>query len=215
MISTRNLAQLPAIATLKARSQALAMLDAILCPEWEYRYYSFNAHWSETEMMASMRNGSGDEYFILFTPAGAILKGFAHEAPMSPYGFAPPQVWPGVLDTVPREFAAFLTEPAFNLEDTTFCVWRTGPEAAWQHGPIKFPAAPDPDGSQELLALLDGDPQTYRDYAEANYARALPLETIRHVYNQHPLTQPLVAALNSERVLADLAAEQAEIGYPG
>ena len=26
--------------------------------------------------MASMRNGSGDEYFLLFGGAGAILKGF-------------------------------------------------------------------------------------------------------------------------------------------
>lgn len=32
--------------------QALAMLDAIVCPDWEGRYYSFNVSWGEAEAMA-------------------------------------------------------------------------------------------------------------------------------------------------------------------
>ena len=44
-ISTRNLEGLPDVTRLKRLLQSLAMLDAILMPEWEYRYYSFNAHW--------------------------------------------------------------------------------------------------------------------------------------------------------------------------
>ncbi len=50
-----------------------------MSPEWEYRYYSINSKWDEGEMMASMRNGSGDEYFILFDSHGAIMKGFDHD----------------------------------------------------------------------------------------------------------------------------------------
>ena len=46
--------------------------------------------------MASMRNGSGDEYFILFNLHGAIMKGFAHESPMSPWANDAKQIWPGV-----------------------------------------------------------------------------------------------------------------------
>ena len=34
----------------------LALLDAIIEPEWEYRYYSYNSHWSESEEMASLRD---------------------------------------------------------------------------------------------------------------------------------------------------------------
>jgi hypothetical protein len=37
--------------------------------------YSFNSKWGEGEMMASMRNGSGDEYFILFDSHGVIMPG--------------------------------------------------------------------------------------------------------------------------------------------
>ncbi|SNR93431.1 hypothetical protein SAMN05216276_1001307 [Streptosporangium subroseum] len=37
-------AQLPEIPVLRAHCRALAMLDAILSPEWEYRYHSADAH---------------------------------------------------------------------------------------------------------------------------------------------------------------------------
>ena len=101
MLSSRTLNQLPTIEVLNRLCQSLAMLDAIVCPAWEYRYYSYNAHWDSGEAMASMRNGSGDSYFLLFTPTGAILKGFGADAIMSPYRHTPPQVWPGILDKVP------------------------------------------------------------------------------------------------------------------
>jgi len=42
MISTRNLAELPEPEALKKLASALAMLDAIIEREWEYRYYSYN-----------------------------------------------------------------------------------------------------------------------------------------------------------------------------
>jgi hypothetical protein len=215
MISTHDLSHLPDIDHLKSLSQSLAMLDAILCPEWEYRYYSFNARWSDGEMMASMRNGSGDAYFILFTPAGAILKGFAHEAMMTPYTSDPPRIWPGVLDVVPSVFAAFLTEPAFVIEETTFCIWRTYHGSAWQRGNIQFPDHSDPDGSQGLLAILDGDPHTYQAYAETNYERSINLDAIVQVYNHQPLTATLVATINPDLSFANIAADQEEIGYPG
>ncbi len=70
---------LPSIAEIRCITQSLAMLDAILCPEWEYRYYSFNSAWGPSEEMASMRNGSGDDWFLLLDATGAALKGFAHE----------------------------------------------------------------------------------------------------------------------------------------
>lgn len=37
---------LPSIPSLRAITQSLAMLDAIFCPEWQYRYYSFNCSWA-------------------------------------------------------------------------------------------------------------------------------------------------------------------------
>lgn len=177
----RDLSHLPDIDPLRRQLQSMAMLDAILSPEWEYRYYSFNAGWREGEQMGSMWNGGGDEFFALFIQHGCFLKGFAHEAQMSPWAVDPPRVWPGVLEAVPPEFAECLEEPAFNMEDTTFCIWRRHEDASWQHGPVQWPDGPDPDGSSELLALLDGRPETYQEWAEGYYEQEVRREAVAHI----------------------------------
>src|SRR6185295_5374239 len=102
-ISTRKLALLPDVDRLRAILQSMALLDAILSPEWESRYYSFDAHWSEDGQMGSMRNGEGDEFFCHFDEKGCFLKGFVHEAHMTPYRCAPKKPWPGILTSVPAE----------------------------------------------------------------------------------------------------------------
>ncbi|WP_321184063.1 hypothetical protein [Embleya scabrispora] len=53
--------RLPEISMVRDRSRAMAMLDAIMSPDWELRYFSFDSRWSPTEEMVSMRNGSGIE----------------------------------------------------------------------------------------------------------------------------------------------------------
>lgn len=77
---------LPGIPQLRDLCRSMAVLEAILNPEWSSRYHSYDAGWGPGEEMASMNNGSGDEYSIVFSAAGAYIRGFAHEAVMSPYG---------------------------------------------------------------------------------------------------------------------------------
>jgi hypothetical protein len=214
MISTRDLSLLPDISRLRHTLQAMAMLDAVLCPEWELRYYSFNVNWAVGQQMGSMRNGTGDEFFAHFGAAGCWLKGFAHEYPMSPYYMNPPRLWPGVLDTVPATFADCLCEPAFSVDDTTFCIWRQHDDSRWQVGPVEFPLAyPDPDGSEFLLSDLDGRPETYQAWATDYYEREVELAAVAHVYRHSPLTPELIARLNPEMSLAELASDISEIGY--
>ncbi len=214
MISTRSHNGLPDVAGLRRLLQSMAMLDAILSPAWESRYYSFNAHWAAGRQMGSMRDGSGDHFFALFDEAGCFFKGFAHEAPMSPFERARPGVWPSVLDSVPAEFVSSLEEPAFAIEETTFCLWRRNSDASWQVGAIDFPAGPDPDGSLGLLAPLDGRPETYRAWAEGYYEQDVGLAEVRHVYAHKPLTRALVSRLNPNASMVELAADIEEIGYP-
>lgn len=212
VISTADLSLLPDIQTLRRLTQSLALLDAILYPEWEDRFYSFNAHWSEGQEMASMRDGAGNEYFCVFSAAGAVLKGFDHESRMSPYQFDPPQLWPGVLETLPAEFRAILSDAAFMLEDTTFCIWRTPDQTHWQRGDIQFPDGNHRDGSEDLLYILDGDPETYQHWAEESYEE-VDLVAVRHIYAHQPLTEEIVTRLNPETSLEALRADLAEIGY--
>lgn len=205
--------ELPEIDSLKLLCQSLAMLDAILSPEWEYRYYSFDSKWGSEQMMASMRNGEGDSYFILFDKNGAIIKGFDHESPMSPYANKSNQVWPGVLDDVPDVFHHFLNEPAFAIEDTTFCIWRRKDDLSWNKGQIIYPDNNDPDGSGWLLTILNGNPTTYQEFAEAYYEKAISLSAIDQIYNHRPLTKEIIASLNGDASIEELKSDIDEIGY--
>ncbi len=108
MISTRSLSGLPDIAGLRRLTRSLAMLDAILCTDWESRYYSFNSKWADGELMASMRNGSGDQWFALFTEAGVAIHGLAHESPM----FREGNPWSGIWDSLPGDAVAAVYDHA-------------------------------------------------------------------------------------------------------
>ncbi|MGW1022846.1 hypothetical protein ACWD4J_03880 [Streptomyces sp. NPDC002577] len=211
--------QLPDIAVLREHCRSMAILEAVLSPEWADRYHSFNRHWSDTESIASMRNGSGDEYSIVFSAAGAYVRGFDHESPMSPYAEDGP--WPGVLDDVPDVFRPCVEEPAFSDEDgmplTTACMWRETGDDGWKTGTIDFPdeETEDPDGAGYLFQLLvDRSPEAFQRWAEDYYEIPVDLEAVRHVFSSRPLTEGVVSALNSEITLADLAEDIAEIGYP-
>lgn len=210
-VSTQDPHQLPSIVALRRLTRSLAMLDAILSPEWEYRYYSFNSAWADAELMASMRNGSGDYWFALFCPAGVALHGLAHEAP----AFRPDNPWPGIFDRLPSQFHAnFLREPAFTTQHSTFCLWRLQDDASWSCGPVELPPGDDPDGSAALLAILAGDPQQYVEFARDYHERDVHLDAVNAIYRHQPLTAELVAKLNPEVGLAELNDDVAEIGYP-
>lgn len=215
MPSTRDPSALPDIGGLRRLSQSLAMLDAVLCPEWEYRHHSFNAHWAVGEEMASMRDGSGDDYFILFSRSGAIMKGFAHESEAWQSALERGQrPVPGVFEGVPEEFAGFLAEPAFSMDETTFCLWRRPTDPTWQIGVRSVLAGEDPDGSACLLRLLDGDPDAYRAWAEDYFETSVARSAVDHIFGHRPLTEKIVKILNPTLNLDDLTEDVSEIAYP-
>ena len=113
-----------------------------------------------------------------------------------------------------RKFSKCVKEPAFTVDDTTFCIWRRYADSSWQKGEIKFPENElDPDGSRGLLSPLDGQPTTFCDWAEGYYERDVSLEAVKHVYGHHPLTDEVVADLNPDLTLDDIRADIDEIGF--
>lgn len=192
---------LPDPAVLERLCRALALLDAIVCPEWELRYYAFNRVWDADagQRLGSMRDGQGDAWFIVFQPEGALLRGFSIDAR--------PRRRPGVFDGVPVALLPHVTEPAFG-DDTTFACWNTG--AGWQRGS----ASEEPDGSAELLAAFVDGPLGYVRWAAEYHERVLPLHPVQRIFQGEPITAELVAELAPERVFADLADDLEEIGWP-
>ncbi|NNN32595.1 hypothetical protein HLK59_19950 [Streptomyces sp. S3(2020)] len=209
---------LPAADVIRDRSRALAVLDAVMSPEQEGRYFFFSSGWSATEEVASMSDGSGNEYSIVFSAAGVYARGFDHESEMSPYREDPPEPWPGLFDGLPEVFRPYVTEPAFTDEDgtpvVTVCFWRERGDAEWRTGAPE-PGAED-HGSTEWLfdVLTDGRPEAYKEFAEDYYEAEVDLDAVRHVYALRPLTQAVVSALNPDVALGDLDKELAQIGYP-
>lgn len=207
-LSTDDLSGLAPPERLREVMQALATLDAIVCPEWVYRYYSFNTRWAAGEQMGSMRNGSGDELFVLFTAAGAFIKGFDHE-----------RGWPAgaraqdVYDHVPDAFRGGVEEPAFSPEWVTFCCWRTWEDDRWRAASIQ-PSVAGGDGSEWMLAGLDGEPETYLAFARDYYEVELDPGLVNAVYARAPMTAQMAAGLNPDVDFAWLQGELDKIGYP-
>jgi hypothetical protein len=214
-------AELPAIDVLRNRCQALAVLECVIgggepC-------YTYDREWGADEA-ALMRNGSGDEWAVVFTEDGAFIRVFDHESAMTPYRAPDHELWPGLLDGMPAEFGVHVEEPAFCDEDgqllATAVLWRLHGDDRWQAGagitfpPPRGPHDSGPDGSGMLDILLDDIADRYVAFAEDYYGTRVDRSAVEHIITRIPLTDAVVRALDPEATLADLRADVVAIGYP-
>jgi len=214
IVTMKTLERLPEIESLRRLLQSLAMLDAIIMPEWQYRYYSFNALWSEKEMMASMRDGTGDNYFILFSDAGVVIKGFERYSPLGSFIEKTGKPYPGIFAGMPELLTPFLSEPAFEVQQTTFGIWRLTSASSWCGGQIDWSTLDAAASELELLNIVVGGPEYYKTWAEEYYERNVPIETIRQIFSFLPLKAEMVCSLNPDITLPELQDDIKEIGYP-
>ena len=204
-ISTENLSLLPPPTELQKICKSIATLEAILCQEWEYRYYSYQKQWSDTEEVCEMRNGEGNQMLILFTNQGACINGFAHESVANTVG---------ILDGLPDMFHEFMNEEPVKSMGTTFCIWQTDLDSAWKTRQLDLPNNDYKDGSSDLLQLLDGNPSTYKNWAEEYYDINLSLTAIESIFKGATVTQELVNQLNLNlEDFSALKSDLEEIGF--
>ncbi|MEV0645158.1 hypothetical protein AB0I28_07830 [Phytomonospora sp. NPDC050363] len=90
------LPHLPEPGVLRARGRAMAMLDAIFTEDFRLHFHEEGPRGGHA--MASMDNGSGDLYRVVFDTPGVFLYAFDHESPVSPWRTSPRAHWPGLLD---------------------------------------------------------------------------------------------------------------------
>lgn len=198
--SQNSIGLFPEIEECRNLFRAAAMLDAILSPEWEYRYYSYNGAWDAKQEMASMRDGEGSHYFALFTQDGLYIKGFDSERVKSGEAVL------GVAE-IPDDVKAFLQEPAFIGDETTFCLWRSV-EKKW--------SADKSYDEQDLrlLRLLTGGAAYYSEWASDYYEVDLDPRAVERIFNLEPLTPELLAILHAQVNLENIEEDRIEIGYP-
>lgn len=195
--SISSIEQLPSIGRVQRAAQGLALWDAIMAPDWEYRYFSFNANWNghHDEMMASMRDGEGAEYFLHFTRdgvAGKVLSGTGSRDAAK------------LLDAVPDRFRSFKDEPAFSNEEATLFFWRQVEAESWH-------ASSDALTEFPLLGYLSCSVDTYVRFGESYYERKIDRCLVARVFETLRLTPEQLASLNPEICLDDLSGDLGEI----
>jgi len=242
-ISTENLDLLPNPIDLKNVCKSISALEAIICPDWEYRYYSFQKDWSENQEFCEMRNGQGDQMLIIFNGNETCINGFAHESEMNGWKNVPKEekksfidklfgtkketkteliqeIQKGVVDELPKVFTEFVFGEPVKSIGTTFCIWQTGKDENWQIGNVNLPKDDYKDGSNDLLKLLDGKPLTYKKWAEEYYEEnfednELKLELVEKVFKKTEITKELAKEINPElEDFEKLESDLNEIGYP-
>ncbi len=205
---------LPSIPDLIRRTKALAALDLIMSPEWDSRYYSFNSTWSASEQMASMRDGCGDEWWMVFHSDGwAALKGLGHES--QAWSKGGDSLSTALQQTFPPELAGSSHEPAFGWDSTSFAAFRLPGNSRWVWTRSLTEFSNLDGGEDDLLALLSGSPHDYVDFASHYYEADISIEIVQQVFSLSPITEDVIASLNPDTSFPAIEAELFdEIAYP-
>jgi hypothetical protein len=181
-------------------TKAISVLDAIISPEWEYRYYSFNSKWSKDESMASMRDGQGNCWFLLITEKGMILSGHikGQKSELN------------LQEGVPNLFIDnFWNEPAFMNDEANFIAWKLDTDKCWS---FKY-GTDNTIGVQNIINLLRGNPEDYKEFAQEYYEKELDIKIVKQIYTGEKITIDMLQDLNNEITLNEIENDLREIGY--
>lgn len=197
-LAIKTLNDLPSIEDVRKRSQGLALLDTIVMPEWENRYFSFNNNWDGkgTEAMASMRDGSGSEYFLHFSIYGAVGKVLCIDDSASRS--------PARLAEIPSDFSVFTSEAAFSVHKATFFIWRQPGAKTWSASPSNLKEYP-------FLGFIVGGASTYHTWAEAYYEMRIDRAAVAEVFASLKISDNQLSVLNPGRSIEELSDDLVEI----
>ena len=198
----KNINQLPSIEKVIEISQSLAMLDAILMPDWEYRYFSFNKEWNINQYMASMRDGEGSHYYILFDLVNktscCLGKIYDNELPNN-------KEIHSQIKTL-KNFNKFLDEVAFENIDASFYFYYSYETNHWE-------VVPSTDNIP-FLGMMKDKEKAYISWAEKYYEVKIDRDTVTKIFNFIPLDDNMIANLNPNITAHEILEDIKEIGYP-
>lgn len=209
MITSKNLSSLPDIQKLKQICKSISALEIIMELEWLMRYYSYNLSWDVDEEVFEMRSGCGENMLILFSKHGSVISGINSET--FDWEANIPKI-ENLTKGLPKQFYDFIYNEPIKTRKSTFCIWRTIADSEWQTGDTV-----DPDGSEDILYLLDGDPKKYVEFCEDYYEKEIPVDIVEKIYQGEPISLEMIYKLNDEIEDKDIEIiknELEEIKYP-
>jgi hypothetical protein len=191
---------LPSIHEMKKISQRMALLDALFEPEWEYRYYSFNKNWSPDQQMGSMRDGTGNHFFILFESDSIFVKVIEKESDniaeikRAVATFSDPATKEGLTE--------LLNEPAFYTETASCLFWNT--DGSWK----KLPAGGD---LPEELKIFNNPVKEYDSHLETYFELSIDESELRKVFTSQ-ITYDLLLSIRPDVDFDQIREDIEEIG---
>ena len=190
MITSQNLSDLPDIQKLKQICKSISALEIIMEQEWEMRYYSYNPSWDIDEEVFEMKSGCEEEMLILFNKHGSVISGINNET--FDWEADIPKI-ENLTKGLPEQFYDFIYNEPIKTRKSTFCIWRTIADSEWQTGETV-----EPDGSEDILYLLDGDPKKYVEFCEDYYEKEIPLDIVEKIYQGESISLDMILKLNDE-----------------
>ena len=174
----------------------LALLDAIIEQEWQYRYFSYNSNWSDSEEMGSLRDGSGGEWFLWLSGELAGYKCLSPEdGLMSELQEA--------KKSASGAFGNFIAEPAFSMVQAT-CIWFLENSQWVKHGkPVNWLI--------DLKAIIGWEASDYLTWATEYYEREIDFEVVEKILSGE-FSEELAKKLNPDIDMSELLAQLPEIG---
>lgn len=189
-------------AELKNNCKALSVLEAILCQEWEYRYYSYNSKWDKGEECFEMRNGEGEQLLILFKGSDAIINGFSLEKP--PIN--------NDKNVIPERFHEFIFNDPIKTIGTTFCLW-TDEDGGWNKEQLSTLGAVE----EHALDIYFDSITKYIDWSYDYYEleEKLDYDVVKRIFESDSLDEMLIRKINPELSDFDLLKDDLDtIDYP-
>jgi hypothetical protein len=189
---------------LKSKLLALATLDALICPEWEYRYFSYNSKWSVDEEMASMRDGEGSDYFVWFFEDKIAIKGCSVNSNL----VGSKTYLERIFNEVPCEFSNFLNEAAFTINEASFIFWYQE-NIGWSKVSTDMN-----DGSEDLLSWILGDEFFHKNWIKDYYDLDMNIDDVAYIFQGKTVTQDFLQKINFSGDIKSLISDLEEIGFP-
>ncbi len=176
------LSVLPDAQKMKSSMRIMAVMDAILSPDWEYRYYSYDAYWGSDEIMASMRGSDGEHYFALFRGNNVIIKGLERGCPWIHKRISGVKGEFPFETLLPGEFCDFFSQPAFLPEETSFCIWQIENENWNSLYELKA-------GELSILESIIHGAEAYASWAKDYYEVELDVVELERIFQGQPLNK--------------------------
>ena len=210
MITTRSLGELPHPARLREVCQAIALLDEIIEPQFDMRYFSYDVDWDAREELASMRDGEGSFFFVWFSPHGVVIRGYDKESAAA----KEPPSQSDLFEGLPTALDAVRTEPAFLVDQLTFAIWRATEDDRYRVGKLpKAPKAQDFDGSGRLLACLESHPANFIAYAKAYHEVAVKMRDVERFFDRSTIREEDVLHIHPAADVAAALESARQLGF--